>query len=267
MCYDWHGTNEAGIGSSQFFEEIDKRFFCASPFFGGQRPFSSLIPFEAIAGQRVLEIGCGQGSHTELMARSGAVVTAIDITPQAVELTRRRIELSRLSADVCEMDAEHLSFPDTEFDFIWSWGVIHHSAHTDRIVREVARVLRPGHEFRFMVYHKRSLDSLFKIVRGLLTGKPLRGMSIDEMLSFYTDGYLARFYNREQLRKLIEDNGLKVRKISVLGQTSELLPLPGKGRLGNFKYALVAKVPAPLSKWLLSVAGSFLFAVAYKPDN
>jgi ubiquinone/menaquinone biosynthesis C-methylase UbiE len=88
------------------------------------------------------------------------------------------------------MDAECLEFHDEEFDFIWSWGVIHHSAHTDRIVRQVARVLKPGDQFRLMVYNRRAFDTYTKMVRGWLTAKPLRGMSTDDILSFYTDGYL-----------------------------------------------------------------------------
>ncbi len=269
MSYDWHGTNTATEGSLEFFEEIDKRFFSASPFFQGNKPFGGLIPFESVAGKRVLEIGCGQGSHTQLLASAGGEVTAIDITSRAVELTRQRLDLYGLSADIREMDAENMTFADGEFDFIWSWGVVHHSAHTDRILREVARVLRPGGEFRFMVYHRRSLDSFFKVVRGVLTGKLLRSMSIDEILSFYTDGYLARFYNRAELKNLVADNGLQVREISILGQTSELLPLPGKGKFAALKCSLVEKIPQHISEWALSAAGSFLFAVAYKngPDT
>jgi 2-polyprenyl-3-methyl-5-hydroxy-6-metoxy-1,4-benzoquinol methylase len=264
MSYDWRGTNPAPEGTLEFFEEIDRRFFHASPFFRGERPFAGLIPFAELRGKRVLEIGCGLGSHSQLLAEAGARLTSIDLTPRAIELTTRRLALYDLPSDVREMDAERMDFADAEFDFVWSWGVIHHSAHTDKIVREIARVLKPGGEFRFMVYHRRAFDTYTKIVRGLLTGKPLRGMSMDDILSYYTDGYLARFYNRNQLTQLIEENGLKSEKISVLGQTSELVPLPGNGVLGRLKYRLVPKIPASVAESILSRTGSFIFASARK---
>ncbi len=264
MSYDWHGTNTAPEGTPEFFAEIDRRFFGASPFFSGKRPFAKLIPFDTLKNKSVLEIGCGQGSHTQLLVEAGCDVTAIDITARAVSLTKQRLALNGLRANVSEMDAEQMKFPDSQFDFVWSWGVIHHSAHTDRIVSQVARVLKPGAEFRFMVYNRQAFDSYMKIVRGLLTGKALRGMCMADILSFYTDGYVARFYTKRELRTLIEDNTLRIGSLSVLGQTSELLPLPGKGSLGQLKYNLLARFPAVVSERALRHIGSFLFAIARK---
>jgi 2-polyprenyl-3-methyl-5-hydroxy-6-metoxy-1,4-benzoquinol methylase len=266
MSYDWHGTNPAPEGSLEFFEEIDRRFFNASPLYRGRQPFSDLIPFGSLRGKRVLEIGCGLGSHAQLLAGSGCILSAIDITSRAVDLTKRRLELHQYQAQVNEMDAEQLSFPDSEFDFVWSWGVIHHSAHTDRIVREVARVLKPGGEFRFMVYNRQAFDSYVKLIRGVLSGKLARGMSKSEILNFYTDGFIARYYSKASVASLVNENGLVVNKVSVLGQTSELLPLPGNGVLGRLKYSVLSKLPEGLVARLLQSTGSFLFTVATKPD-
>lgn len=264
MSYDWRSTIVAAEGTREFFEEIDRRFFGASPFFHGNPPFADLIPYESLRGKRVLEIGCGLGSHSELLAEAGCKLTAIDLTARAVELTSRRLILKDLATDVREMDAERMEFASREFDFVWSWGVIHHSAQTNQIVREVARVLKPGGEFRFMVYNRRSFDACTKLARGQLTGKALRGMSRADILSYYTDGFLARFYDREQLRARIEENGLTSKSIAVLGQTSELIPLPGRGAFGRIKDSLLQRVPDWLAKAALRRVGSFLFAIAEK---
>ena len=266
MTYDWRGTNHAPEGTLEFFEEIDRRFFQSSPLYRGERPFAALIPFADLRGKRVLEIGCGLGSHSQLLAEAGCNLTSIDLTPRAVALTTRRLALHYLSSDVREMDAEEMEFVDGEFDFIWSWGVIHHSAHAERILRQVTRVLKSNGEFRFMVYNRRAFDTYTKVMRGVLTGKQFRGMSMDDILSFYSDGYLARFYTRKQLRKLIETNGLCCERISVMGQTSELVPLRGTGKMGKLKYRLVPNIPAGLAESVLKRAGSFLFAVARKPS-
>lgn len=262
MTYDWHGTNAAKDGTPEFFREIDRRFFTASPFFVGTPPFSDLIPYPKLKGKRVLEIGCGQGSHTQLLVEAGCDLTAVDITPAAVNRTLRRLSLAGLAADVREMDAERLQFASSEFDFVWSWGVIHHSASTENILREVARVTKGSGEFRFMVYNRNALDSYLKIVRGLCSLMPLRGMSVDEILSHYTDGYLARFYTRKGLRLLLQQNNLELSDLRVMGQTSELVPLPGIGLSGRIKSYLVRHFPQGAAASLLSATGSFLFATA-----
>ena len=181
MSYDWHGSNGFEEGSAEFFREIDKRFFNSSPLFEGAQPSVRFIPFPELKGKRVLEIGCGLGSHSQLLAEAGCKLSSIDLTTRAVALTKRRLELNQLPGEVMEMDGENMSFENDEFDFVWSWGVIHHSAHTDLIVEEkVARVLKPGGEFRLMVYNRRAFDSYVKLMRGFASGKFFSGMSADK---------------------------------------------------------------------------------------
>jgi SAM-dependent methyltransferase len=268
MSYDWHKTILASEGTREFYQEIDRRFFSSSSFYRGpagtSRPFERWIPFDELRGKRVLEIGCGLGAHAQLLSATGCHLTCIDITDRAVDNTRRRLALSGLSADVFSMDAEEMDFHDAEFDFVWSWGVIHHSAHPERILRQVYRILKAGGEFRFMVYHRPSLSGFYSLVRGFLTGKFSRGMSARQVLSFYTDGYLARFYTRRELRELLLNCGFSRLETRILGQKSELLPLPGEGALGSLKRALLRLIPDRLAEPALSVAGYFLFAVAHK---
>src|SRR5947209_296365 len=129
MAYDWRQPLTAPEGTPEYFAEIDRRFFASSPFYEGTPPFRSLIPFARLVGKRVLGIGCGLSSHAHPLAESGCQLASGDLTPRSVELRRRRLEQRGLQADVREMDAETLQFDDDEFDFGWSWGVIHHSAN------------------------------------------------------------------------------------------------------------------------------------------
>src|SRR5205085_6775669 len=211
--------------------------------------------------------GCGLGSHAQLFCEAGWNVTAIDITPRAVDLTRKRLSQSGLTADVRVMDAEDMEFNNEQFDFIWSWGVIHHSSNTEKIVKEANRVLKLGGEFRFMVYNRRSLDALIKIARGLLSGKFIKGMSVSDALSFYSDGSMARHYTCRQISSMLERSGFEPEKISAMGQPSELLPLPGNGFVGSFKRAVVARMPDSLAVPALSTFGWFLFAIAVKSER
>lgn len=264
MSYDWRKTSVQAEGTREFYDEIDARFFSSSPFFDGDRPFAQLIPFPDLKGRRVLEVGCGLGSHTQLLAGAGCEVTAIDLTARAVALARNRLALRGLTADVRQMDAEHLEFGDETFDFVWSWGVIHHSSSPEAIARQIHRVLKPGGQFRVMVYSKRSLTNYFNLARGFVSGKFFRGMSRLEVLSFYADGYIARCYTRREFQELLRASGFAEVKTRILGATYDLVPLPGGGLLGRVKRAVVSRFPKALSQPLLAYCGSLLFAVATK---
>lgn len=267
MSYDWHKTIAPPEGSPGFYNEIDARFFSSSSFYGGEQPFGRLIPFQALKGKRVLEIGCGTGCHTQLLAQAGCVVTAIDLTPRAVGLTTKRLSIKGDIAEVRLMDAEKMEFKDEEFDFVWSWGVIHHSASPERIVKQVWRVLKPGGQFRAMVYNRRSVEAFFSVVRGSLAGKLFKGMSLDDIRNYYTDGYIARFYTRSELSEMMLKCGLRTQDVRVLGQKSELLPLTGKGRIGRLKSALLKRFPDSVAELILARAGTFLFVIANKGTN
>ena len=80
-----------------------------------------------------------------------------EITNKAIEYTKKRLELFNLQGELSIADAEKLPFKENQFNFIWSWGVIHHSKSTENILREIHRVLSKGGVCKVMVYNKNSL--------------------------------------------------------------------------------------------------------------
>jgi len=78
------------------------------------------------------------------LARRGARTHGVDLTPGHVELTRERLRLNGFAPRLVNADAEALPFPDNRFDFVYSFGVVHHSPDTARAVSEIFRVLKPG---------------------------------------------------------------------------------------------------------------------------
>ena len=113
----------------------------------------------------MLEIGVGIGADHQRFAQAGARLTGIDITKHAIDLVRRRFELLKLNSRLMVSDAESLPFPDGSFDLVYSWGVIHHTPDTAAAAREILRVLKPGGEFRVMVYNRHSLIGLMLYLR------------------------------------------------------------------------------------------------------
>jgi SAM-dependent methyltransferase len=105
----------------------------------------------------VLEIGVGLGADHHRFAQAGARLTGVDLTERAVGHTKRRFALFGLNSDLRVADAEALPFPAESFDWVYSWGALHHSPDTVQAVNEVLRVLRPGGIAKVMIYHKHSL--------------------------------------------------------------------------------------------------------------
>jgi len=196
------------------------------------------------------------GLHTELMARAGAHVTAIDISPKSVAATKARLALRGVQADVREADAEAIDF-DEAFEFIWSWGVIHHSARTGRVLRNLHAALTPGGQLRFMVYSLEGMQSYAVIVSRYLLGF-WRGQSLDEILWRSTDGYLARYFTRDSLADLCRTFFDDV-EVEVFGLEADAVPLPAP--LRRLVRPLVSDryIERAVRK-----RGAFLFATATK---
>ena len=89
----------------------------------------------------------------------------IDLTPRNEGRSRSPACYERPFLNLVTGDAEHLPFPDESFDFVYSFGVVHHSPDTEGIVREIRRVLRPGGRCSVpSVYHKWSIFFLWSVL-------------------------------------------------------------------------------------------------------
>lgn len=96
-----------------------------------------------LRGKRVLDMGCGFGHMTVLLARSGAEVSAVDLSPQSLSVAERRARLHDVRASFHAAPGERLPFPDATFDVVVGKAILHH-LEVDRAGPELYRVLRPG---------------------------------------------------------------------------------------------------------------------------
>jgi SAM-dependent methyltransferase len=236
-------------GSPEFFAEIDRRFFRRAEQILGwrKRPFDTFIDFAGIARQRVLEVGVGCGSHAGMLAASAKSFAGVDLTDYATRMTNRRLALAGRPGLVSRMDGERLAFASGSFDFIWSWGVIHHSSNTRAVLEEMHRVLRPGGVCTCMVYHWSPWNAWFRgaLYYGVLRRGFLRTRSIHRLLQETTDGAIARYYTRHEWRALVSDL-FAIESMRVLGHKEQFLPLPA----GRLKERLARAIPDRLGRWL-----------------
>jgi ubiquinone/menaquinone biosynthesis C-methylase UbiE len=257
MTYDWRGEIPYEPGSPEHLAEVERRFLAEAWFAQapGERPFSGLIPYDELAGKDVLEIGCGTGVHARLLAEAGARLSAVDLTPTAAQLTTKRLALAGLEADVREADAESLPYDDASFEFVWSWGVVHHSEHTDRVLAEIGRVLRPGGRVALMVYHRMSMTYWLNYVlyRGVVRGGLLHE-SPDELANRWSDGVIARHYDRRAFASALAPWFEDVHT-EVMGQIGEAIPLPAR-----LRQPVARVVPRGAQEAIVRRVGWFLFA-------
>ena len=258
MSYDWKNKIKAEKMTPEWFDEIDRRFIHGARLFAHDKvPFDRIIPFESLKGKKVLEIGCGMGLHTELMIKAGADVTSIDLSDTSVLVTSTRTKNKNLSGQIVQMDAVELQFPDETFDFIWSWGVIHHSSHTGRIIKEMYRVLKPGGESRVMVYHLDGMPAYITMVRRYLL-KFWKGVSLDHCLWSDSDGYTARYYTKDMLSDMLNIFFNDV-VVETYGQDADAVPLPYR-----LRQVILPWISFNVLKKIANKRGGFLFAIAKK---
>ncbi|MEW6494262.1 MAG: class I SAM-dependent methyltransferase [Cyanobacteriota bacterium] len=158
--------------------------------------------FEKASGKKVLEIGVGLGADHQRWAEAGAMLYGVDLTQRAIDATRRRFELLDLKSHLQVADAENLPFEDEAFDWVYSWGVLHHSSNTAKAIAEVWRVLKPGGVAKLMIYHKYSFVGYMLWIRyALLRFKPLT--SLHQIYENYLESPGTKAYSLEEARQLL----------------------------------------------------------------
>lgn len=108
-----------------------------------------------VTGRRVLEVGCGAAQCSRWLATQGADAVGLDLSARQLAHARRIDDgLEGTPLRLVQTDATVLPFADESFDLAFSaFGAVQFVADSAAVMREVARVLRPGGRFVFAVSH------------------------------------------------------------------------------------------------------------------
>jgi SAM-dependent methyltransferase len=114
---------------------------------GTRFPIIAELLCEAVdlrAGERVLDVACGNGNAALAAARRFCQVVGVDYVPALLDRARRRAEAEGLEATFQEGDAEDLPFPDDAFDVVLSACGAMFAPDQEQTASELLRVCRPG---------------------------------------------------------------------------------------------------------------------------
>ena len=153
------------------------------------------------AGDRVLDVGCGEGWFTAELARAGARVVGVDLAQEPLRRARSRHPELDLRLIACEGSWE---LPDAGFDVVWAGEVIEHVADTGAWLSEVRRVLRSGGSLLVSTPAHGTLALL-----RLALSRRAFAEHFDPL------GDHLRFYSRDTLARLIGEFGFE--RVSVRG--------------------------------------------------
>ena len=148
-------------------------------------------------GERVLDVGCGDGLLTDELARAGAQVVGIDVAKRALQRAEQRASMHGGALDLRLVDAEEpLPLADASFDVVWAGEVIEHVVDTAAWLSELRRVLRS---------QGRLLLTTPAHPRARVLALALSGRAFDAHFDPRADH--LRFYSRRTLARLLGDFG------------------------------------------------------------
>ena len=156
----WETSTPMGFAPEKWEYERKRKFR-----YDLQNYMQDVFRFNEYAGCEVLEVGCGSGIDAVEFARSGAIVTAVDITDNAMILTKALAEEAHvLNMKVEQVPADALPYKNNFFDLVYSFGVLHHIPNVEGALTEMKRVLKKGGKIMAMLYNRNSLLYAYSIL-------------------------------------------------------------------------------------------------------
>jgi 2-polyprenyl-3-methyl-5-hydroxy-6-metoxy-1,4-benzoquinol methylase len=196
------------VGSREYFDEVEARKYFVEPHIPGFADFAQW------KGKKVLEIGCGIGTDTISFARHGAQVTAVDLTENSLQVARQRAKVFGLDHQIrfVQANAERLSdsLPVETFDLIYSFGVIHHTPHPEKVLEQLRKYAGPNTTLKVMVYYRWS----WKVLWIVATYGKCQFWKLNRLVADYSEAEtgcpVTYSYSRSSGRKWLEDHGFRV---------------------------------------------------------
>ncbi len=193
-------------------------------------------------GERILDLGCGDGQLTHRLAESGACVVGVDASPQMVTASRA------LGVVAEEARAEALPHFDGVFDAVFSNAMLHWVRDQDAMLAQVHRVLRPGGRF---VAEMGGHGNIAAIHVALIAVLERYGVGERERQENY-------FPTADAYKQRMERHGFTVEKIALIPRPTPLGEDGMKGWLRTFRRGVLDALPEDIREKVVEEAERLL---------
>ena len=200
-------------------------------------------------GERILDLGCGDGVLTHKLLDAGVEVVGIDSAPEQVQAA------CSLGLDARVVDGHDLSF-DAEFDGIMSNAALHWMKEPDRVIGGMWRALRPGGR---IAAEMGGAGNVATIHRALIDGLNNLGLDGEAADPWY-------FPTEDEYGTRLEKAGFQVVRIELIPRPT---PLPGElvDWLWTFGEAFLHRVPEQRRRELIGFVVESSKSVLLQPDD
>ncbi|MGD0913985.1 MAG: methyltransferase domain-containing protein [Terracidiphilus sp.] len=178
-------------------------------------------------GERILDLGCGDGQLTARIAAKGAVMSGVDASAEMVAAARSRGVGSVIA------QAEKLPFGDGEFDAVFSNAALHWVRGQDEMMAEVHRVLRKRGRFVAEMGGHGNIAAIRIALIAVLERNGFAGR--EDNVNYYP--------SRDAYKRRLEKHGFKVRRMEIIPRPT---PLPASGMRGwleTFRKGVIDSLP------------------------
>ncbi|HUB53046.1 MAG TPA: methyltransferase domain-containing protein [Terracidiphilus sp.] len=179
-------------------------------------------------GERILDLGCGDGQLTAKIAAKGAIVSGVDASPEMVAAARSR----GVGSEVAQ--AEKLPFGKGEFDAVFSNAVLHWVRGQDEMMAEVHRVLRKRGRFVAEMGGHGNIAAIRTALFAVLER---------HKLSKHEEG-VNYFPTPDAYKRRLEKHGFKVRRIELIPRPTPMPESGMRGWLETFRKGVLDSLPA-----------------------
>jgi SAM-dependent methyltransferase len=197
---------------------------------------------EAQTGERILDLGCGDGQLTARVALSGANVVGLDASPQMAAAARSR------GIAVDEGSAESLPYVDGSFDAVFSNAALHWVRDQDAMLAEVRRVLTVGGRFVAEMGGQGNIAAIRVALMAVMSRHGFDGR--EDNVNYYptVDGYSRR----------LERHGFKVERIALIPRPTPLAEGGMSGWIRTFRRGVLDTLPEAMRETVVEEAVALL---------
>lgn len=177
------------------FEEMEKTTNVLAHTVAAAASVANLKP-----GQHLLDLGCGAGGAAQFvqaMLQPGVKFTISDLSSQMLERARAKV---RPDVQVVQADAEHLPFPDEEFDAAYACLLLMLVSDPDACLRELKRVTKPGSIITFAIWGRAEHSPMMTLMQTCMKKLNIPSPSPPQRSNFHLG-------SRDDVTKRLQEHG------------------------------------------------------------